>query len=1186
MKMIPKVFLNFLVCWSLLFTQMALGTESGGDEETPVVPPVLEIEPLSLWEMPNFWELPIISSFWGDDDEEEVPPGSVNYSAPSPDASPTPASSSLTLTASGCGFVDGISGDLPGIGVLSDYFESRLCSNEAFSTFTRTNDQGELDAVDFCRNIQAFDAQNLCPASVITPQGMNMAVAEFRQSPEMRELEIENKAKVMQEEAQELGEIMQFQAGMASDISVMNYLYNKVKNRVEDRERFKELFNLDDSFFTAEGDQQMALSEFTRKVFQCLPDGEELENVFGPDSLCHGAGDSAGNSGILQSAAEKMIENCNGDSDCLLQSGLADRSNLMDILAANVGDRVAADAANTGNIAILDEGYGLTHLNEAMKMMNWFNQDTPNSRPAVINVVSAAIDNNVISEEERLNVARRTALDYSLNLIRTKSTNLKEVPRRMNYFNGFIDSITSDGILNLPDFMPETIEAALAQYGQATGESLFEVDEGQEMQRDEIEKMVALVQRAAVGQRMGDYVYNGQRQLDAAIEMTRGPGVSQAVASRNTLIDSILNQVHGGAEQARSFLENFNRETNGTMPILSSAAAMLGQGTFREGEKAHLAGMRKVLERFDQIFNRFGDSMRGRGANQSPEELYALAGLESFASLIEDSARKCRRKKDQKRLRHRYCTPFSDAEFGQKALENLLGGINNDSEPSDVINHALFYCTPILKESTDRSMVANNQNPEESSLVCDTQTRALFCDSDCPNPLPSSINESQELLFGQTCDGRVETPADGIETLDGDSVNPDGDFTPVSVADATRYSKAPPPKTTEGSFDSGLRATRPTGRRNSYSGVTVATQLDSNKPVFNAQTTRRDGAGGATSFDTMTTDRAKATNGVGANNTFVPSSAFTAPVATDVVEDLSGTLREQEDVLDPASRALLQRLEEMEARQAALQRELERNREREDEGESEERAALLAELKKLKAEIPRLEEELKEREDVGRALAQANVTPEVETPTVGRLPASFGGGRASTVRSGGSGGPAGAANNAAAVANTTTAPAETVTNSGPARYESGVTRSGGGPEFVAPNSSGLSPEGEALYTSQSVIQLTEEIRSSARIFPPGVVPSEAVLEAGGPILIPLGEDGQFIMYEPELTVDGEIKTENGQVVFRAIVKVSEDEVSATPGRLPASLEPDAEVALPAGYEPRRLFELDSELDKMDFEVGQ
>ena len=52
------------------------------------------------------------------------------------------------------------------------------------------------------------------------------------------------------------------------------------------------------------------------------------------------------------------------------------------------------------------------------------------------------------------------------------------------------------------------------------------------------------------------------------------------------------------------------------------------------------------------------------------------------------------------------------------------------------------------------------------------------------------------------------------------------------------------------------------------------------------------------------------------------------------------------------------------------------------------------------------------------------------------------------------------------------------------------------------------------------------------------------------------------------------------------MKVSEDEVSATPGRLPASLEPDAEVALPAGYEPRRLFELDSELDKMDFEVGQ
>lgn len=107
--------------------------------------------------------------------------------------------------------------------------------------------------------------------------------------------------------------------------------------------------------------------------------------------------------------------------------------------------------------------------------------------------------------------------------------------------------------------------------------------------------------------------------------------------------------------------------------------------------------------------------------------------------------------------------------------------------------------------------------------------------------------------------------------------------------------------------------------------------------------------------------------------------------------------------------------------------------------------------------------------------------------------------------------------------------------------------------------------------------MTKSIRDRAAIVSSGVSIDDAILENNGAILIPNG-NGEYMYVEPEFTADGEVKTLDGRVVYKEVLRVTDPEAIAQAGsddsgRMPASVE-----EVDSSRRTYRLQELESALE--------
>ncbi|GEM_PF-3725847 len=1213
MNHFSKVALNFLVCWSLLFTQAAWSVED--TTPSPEAGSFFSNITTGVYDWFN-------KRIYGDDNADSITVESGSrgsrrelrrsgYNSAPVNLGIDPA---LGRISNSCSSVNTLELSIPGIESLADHFSESSCSSEAFQSLaTVGSENGEANSVNLCKNLEALKDSGACVSSPMPAVSLPLEIREWRNDPEMRELEVELKAKTLEKEWGELAKIAELQATLASDMELMNYFYKSLQSETDPqiRENYKAQYGLEDSFFNSGND--MPLSQFVNKVFSCLPGGQGLAKLDLKNNMCEGSdsllpGEDTGSS-VLDEARTRFATNCMANEECSLNGYIdAEGNDLSKTLSISVGDSIAANAGegqgHMGNIAAIDSNLGMDHLPEAIKMMDFFNNDTSdrNGNPKVFEIVGRALNRhnrtNSRHGDDSLQLARKTALNYTLNLIREESDFLED-EASLAYFNGIIESSTKNDLLDFEGYDVGQIMPLIERYQTENPELEFYPEGFTEEEKIEKNRaLVALIQRAAVGQRMGDYIVENRRSLRAQAIVLGGTQTSDKINAISTSLNNTLNGGRSGtlsSQEVGSVLNNL--EGGQKLGVLWKSAANFESIFSSYGSPLNIAhgarNLAKVLERTNENLSR-EEILKAHPdlANLSHEDFMfmrmKLVKNQAFALVAQRSAMACNEKIKPVYMKHKLCSPLSEPEYSNKALEKLLGTSGLNRQAGDILNSASVLCTSILNEDFERRVEAQNYDTLSPNIGeirqqrCNEKSNSLFCGEVCTGDQIRGVTNNQVLLFGFVCQPGHQTVENSqvMASVDSNGRTTFPNFAGItnientSADDVLKTDNLRAPVATAGSFDSGLRATTSLKNRGSKfpsrrslvagpggNAISSGQKVTSIIPSANAKVSN--------SFETS---KGEVAGGFSSSPTTVFPNQIRAN--TGEKESLAQELQGQESTLDPASQVLLKRLEEMERRQANLQRELEESRKSLGEEEDEGRAKLVAELNKLKSEIPLLEDKLREKQDVRRALAEAK--PEVRNSAPVPTP----------VRRSAFGGGSNVGRSIASVAPTSNGPSSApVDNSsddgGGGSSPSGVrnfTR-GGGAEISSLTTSG-SGRGDGLLTTDSVVTLTQEIRDRAVIVAPGVSPEDAVLQARGPILIPIGEEGEFIMYEPELTVDGEVKTEDGQVVFKTVVKVSDLLARDRFARLPASIEEAPLEELPEGYDPRRLFQLDGLLDNV------
>lgn len=1103
----------------------------------------------------------------------------------------------------GCSAVNELELSISSIEGLVNYFNESTCSPGALQSLGSVGSSaGASDAVNLCKNLDGLRSTETCAQEAIDPSSFPQIIAGLRSDEEMKELEVTLKAEVIADEMEDMKKIVDLQASFAADIELMNHLYKLMHNEDDPNKiaHYKSLFGLEDDFFSA--GNTMPLSEFVDQVMSCAPGGLDLEK-FGSNSGSMCGGDVGSSSDVINQALERYSSNCGESEDCSFRGKIGGIPDLREALSSVVGDEIAlnsgAEQLYAGNIAAIDPQMGMLKLPAALQMMNEFNGESVGGQPLIIREIEQTLSEANANRRHPglagLNASRVTALNHSLGLIRESSSFLRGNEGRLNHFNEFIESIKEEGRLGTEGLDDGTLFEKLLAFEQAHPEydNLLVRGDGQEVNPADAELFISLVQGAAIGQRMGDYVYENYRANLESAKFLGGRTNSEVIDGYSQQLNQLLDGGRSGQlseAQLNGALAQMGRQADfGTSFRL--AASFESIFSTYDNPIAQIHGSRNMVE----MLKRVNDSLTSEAMLREYPDLNNLSPMEitikrmklvkngAMSLIALRSAMACKEKTKPVALKHKFCNPLSDPEYGRRALEKLLGG-EIDANGGDLLSTASLYCTPILAADLERVREAQNFDPLSGTIAesrfneCRERSNDLFCDEgSCSVDQMNDVINNQVLLYGFSCQPGHQTRATAqvaeSVTLNGDSTfttdlggvlaNLSGDARTISGVDKARN-----PTNTGRNFDSGLQVTRLSKSVPSKSGnsnfLSSGGGTNISRAGINAQTSKTTEAPISNS---LITSKDPTTNFSNTPANIIPNPAFPTSAGG---ERLTEELRGQENGLDPATQALLTRLEEMERRQTQLQRDLEESRKSGEGEEDPERTQLLAELQKLKSEIPLLENQLREKQDVRRALAEAPAaapTPAQVRPVNNSRRSAAGPSR----------GIASVAPSSAPV----NAPATGPSSAGPvdsARGEEGgsytPSRTSRGAEISSLTSSGAGA-GEGLYTSDSVLTLTSDIRDRAVIVAPGVSPEDAVLQARGPILIPLGVEGEFIMYEPELTVDGEVKTEDGQVVFKAVVKVSDSLLARDRQRAPASV-PELEPT--DGRDPYRIHVLDGILN--------
>lgn len=1176
MKLITKTFLNFLVCWSMLFTQMVAARDRSFRNQG---------RNLNL----SSGNYDVMEMNLGDLDEG---------------LSELEKSQGAT---GACRVMESVDFQLTGINGLLDHFKGKSCWDNVRKDLEPLSDPqtGTASAVAVCNALVKVKESKTCPENVVmAPTVVESSLSSLRRNPEMRALEIDLKAKAFEEEVDKAAKVSKLQTLLSTDMHFVKYLYNKIKNATEEeRKGYMALYGLDESFFGGSGGE-MPLSEFSEKAFKCVEVPRGLDTfVANPDSACstHAMGGTDSQSGdILTAARDKFLSECQGKSreECALKDVTSDTRGdvIKGAFSASIGDQILEDDGQFQTFGILEDVSLAESLETSRLVMDLLSSDLTdgplNVQPRILSAVSQAVGNVEGGNEERVAAARQAALNHTLDLIVEDQSfpafEGSDPAKSKAHLREFVAHLSQEkGFLELPGFSYEEIGARLVRFYEESGSETRLFDEGADGQQvlDAATYMTNFIRRVAVGQRIGDYVAGKvytkeevQKQREAAgAALAQSKPVTGFASFRERSQELLINPKTTDIDtKARELVEEINGNSiTQSFPVIKAAASMLASDSFHDGDMAEVAGYADIMKMFGDFSRKVEQEAARKDSPLTKDQAHHIAGLEFMSALAIKAAQNCNDFHDPTKMKHRFCSPLSDSEYGISALENLMKDANSGKGDFNTVSLAMTYCSPIMVENKLRELegLGTSQNTFDAHLamndICREQAGRIFCNGECSerDVEGSAIKSTLETVFGPQCSHAREDLQIGV--MGGDET-----FDPNK---ALKNANGRGPSTGRSIFSNiSVRSKEPKIRVKRGGVAYDPSTISVKDRVISA---RGNGNEKGSSYSRTPASELPTSSMIGGNMAQnQPSKNFMAnalKVPSEEEGSLSKQLEEKRDALDPATQALLDRLEQMEKRQNQLQAELKKSREAGDEEGDEGRSELLQELARLKKQIPELENKLREKKDVRTALA----APKPKATTSSSFQNDFT--RRSNRRPASTTSSSNRGNATAGGGQSQIAPSSSVTSgsfdegSSSVRTSSGVrtsVRSGGDGGIAGSSLGGSSSNG-------AVITMTKEIRERARIFDAGISPQEAVLQARGPVLIPQG-DGEFMMYEPELTADGEVLTRDGEVVFKAVVRVSETEVPNSKGRVPASMSSE-EPQVDPEYDPRRLRELDMFLNNLE-----
>lgn len=1121
---------------------------------------------------------------------------------------PNPA----TPLGSGCSHMNYLSLEVGGINDLIDHFESNSCDRSALSNLASSSSGDKINAVQLCHHLKDLKTQNICGGrQFYTQMDVEFLLEDLSKDDELAALEKEIITDNLQEDIEKMKSIANLQTSLSTDPIFVDSFYKNLlsigQNNPREREKLKRRFNLDDSFFfetDRSGNQVprtkdfMSLSEFIPKAFSCLPTPEslmeldsELQNAQceSRGGLLPGAGEN-----ILDGVRENLAQRClNKEEGCDLSVNSSE--DLYQSILPTISEEVKQHMGRTnthGSIAYIDPtNMGANHLNNTHKFMGFLL--SPSSSSSIFSQLESVIDESRgrMSEQELRKNLRNRALNVSIEIMNTQSDFLSN--GNASLFQDFIRARSRDGELNIGSYTAEVLKQDVAGFLAQKGVAL---DPSKEEDIERVETFVGLVQQAAVGQRVADYYYERNQQVNMVFPKihnmlpTTGPieDYTQQMVDRT---QDILDGARSGELTSSQVVERLKAfsEEHGTSGLWKAAVELEGLQSESSDPAIRAAhGLRNIMRMIQEAKEISDGSADHSDKIFEAKERFELTMNMTLMKMAERAQVACKRAKRPQRIKERYCSPLSSPDYGAKGLEKLLS--NPDmGDPNNVINNGLTLCLPIFNEDLERRIEAQNIDPlsREASIarneVCSSVTEAVLCgggvctETEYDNHGVGLAGLQRE-SFGRAC-ARPERGG-GDEQIDlggqdeGSVVN--RSVIAAVVGDQTKSVDYTGGESIDDIIPSSSRPTDPSIRpksrptRGSFGGSGGPVNTGSEfAQQGSSQVIPKEKDPSALSND----QRFSSGNFATASDIFAGNQmGMNTPLPVE--ESLVEQLGPQKDVLDPATKALLDRLEDMERKQRELQAKM--SEKKEAPADDPEKARLLAELADLKKKIPQLEDQIKNRQDVEKALAVAERN-KVEKPVA--APSNEFRAEPTPVARIGGGTSGGAPSQVQAPAN----------QGGP------VNQSGGG---FATNRSGSSSSEGPFYESAaagtyqgpisagfvggdgSVLTLTSEIRNKTSIVPAGTSPDAAVLEKKGPVLIPLG-NGEYTMYEPELTADGEVLTRDGEVVYKLIAKVADEALikkkMGAAGRMPASIE-EAEPVEDASRRRYRLEELEGVLE--------
>jgi|GEM_PF-4935433 len=1202
-KNVQKTVKVFTVSWLLLFSHVSVFADGGPESEEASSNPFTS---LYTGLRDYIWGAPVKSDTEADDVSvsptiSSNPRRGDRYRNRSGGSSVTPEldlSVSGNVSVSACGYESFQEVPIPGIDGLINFVQSESCGPDAILESVK-EENGSAKVENICMNTIHLRRNNICPRNEISPQRKKEILDEhlsFEPAQEMFKAQVEQNR---QEDLEKLGKISALQNMIASDPEALTSLWRTLRDfenssdaaTLTQARRLREHTGLADEGVRF-GD--LSYAEFTEKIFNCA-DPADFQNE-GPEfdsSALASCGDDIDEpvKSLVESGLRSQKNNCSGTSgEGLCPSGMEGLAQYIEE-SMNVGENRSIPGFATGHLINPD------HFGAIISDV-WQQKVEGTDTPQIRNAMANAFENNWPIEEARKRAIEIAVSNSLQGAPGDPSSAMDAVQSAVETIGGqlFVQmggslaasyllrpneesplSVDIGNNMSLSQDVVEDIKTRIASgdsdvevivdtvmnnlYGQEdlTPEEMQSIHEG----RDNI---LSFTQRVFFSASLADYYYGNNHSINEGVNLISANGNSGTPQQQvENFINNILKPNEEGAvPKASELLELFNKS-----PTLRVALEYL------KGQRA--IGEAKPEETAEVLLNFLKETADAPGSeNLSLEEIIDKAKTSFLVRMAMSSIPSCKRVKSKEYQNKRVCEPLESSLDGAKALEGLLGGAEGSGiQVDDFMDKVMVYCEPVMEEylfntrgdkthrpGTATAMARREACREYKELSPMIQSTCHLQNSGSPHEV-ALAGDDTEIIIGLT-DTSAASGAAAIA---------------ASGNNTTNLKDGPPPS--EGIIASSLSSTIGKRRRTNSSGGLI---MPSNmRPPSKGRQTllpNSHSGGGALKSEALATSK-------GAGNSSFSGSKLTTPIEPQFKPDefmkpfipqptntsdngsISETLAEVKAELDPATQALLKRLEQMEGKQASLQKEL---KDAINAGKSNdpEKDSLLAEIKKLKGEIEGVEGQLEKREDVRQVLASADSA----VPTSSDESRRF----RSSPRRGGS-----ASRAPAAV--TSSAPAAQPTISEPISTGPSVESfSGGG--LNRGRSGGESSRDEVAYSAPSGIVLQAGVSAASSLtlseaksqLP--LIPKDQVLDYVSanrtPVLVQ-EEDGSYRIFRPQFNADGELLTENGQVVLAEEILPS-DEIG--PDRDIASFREEDEEALPepAGSEVIRYRDLEELID--------